>query len=506
MSPAPRSTPVAGPTLVDAVLAVVVGAAAFALYATTRQWRIYGDGPMLLRSVTHEPDGDATWIHAAYLPIARWWNGALDWTTPAEALRFLSVTSGAVVVGGTFVLARAFGAGRVAALAAAALFAVTPALWFYSAQIEVHALHAAAVVAVALVTWFAPWRRPALALAIVAFALPLLHLTHQSGATLHLAWIALAFFAWRRVGGDAVGPRQLVLVVAPVMTAALAVALLVSDAWQSDASFADLDGLGGFVSDSRIELTGRRLAGMWGWPIGWAWLALVVAPFAPRPRREAGVVALLAALPLLAFFTWLGVPERGAYALGFLPFALAFAAVGVDELARVRMGTRGRGALLVAAVLLVALQAHLGATRNAEVDNGSWRARSEERAAFLRTLADGPLHVVSANRSFQLIETASGTIREVNLVPQLKRAANSGVPLPLVQQQIVLVLDGLGASSGQPVVLDLGHRQHLEHAPELVPLLEAIEEGVRANYAIEEHADGERLYWVLGPRSESASD
>lgn len=486
----------------DAAVALILGAAAFALYAATRQWRIYGDGPALLASVTHEPNGSWSWIHVGFMPLARAWNGAFDWSTPAEALRFLSATGGAVTVATTYVLARCFGARAVGAALAAALFAVTPALWFYSTTIEVHTVHAATVGLLAVATFLAPWRRPALALAAIAVLLPLLHLTHQSGATLHLVWILLVRAAWSRRTGQPISWRTTALVVAPVMTISLVLALVVSEHLRSEPDFMGARDVSAFIAHSRVELTGWRLAGLWGWPIGWLWLALVPALFAPRTRRSSGLIALAAAAPLIAFFTWLGVPERGAYSLGFLPFVAAFAAQGADEvLARLRAVRPALGPIAVAAgALLVVLQFLHGTVRNAEVDDGTWRARSNARAAFVRALADGPLSLVSVDRSGQLVETSDPTIREVDILGRLTGAQRAGVPVPVLEEQIVLVLESLRTALGNTVVVDLGHRAHLGDAPELAEILPALERQIAQTYTVTEHDHDGRLYWVLQGR------
>ncbi|QDU85444.1 hypothetical protein Pla163_25740 [Planctomycetes bacterium Pla163] len=486
----------------DAAVALILGAAAFALYAATRQWRIYGDGPALLSSLTHDPHGNWGWIHVAFMPVARFWNGAFDWSTPAEALRFLAATGGAVTVATTYLIARCFGARTTSAALVAALLAVTPALWFYSTTIEVHSVHAATIGLLAVATFLAPWHRPALALALVAVLLPLLHLTHQSGATLHLVWILLVRAAWSRRTGRVVTWRTTALVVAPVMTVSLVAALLLSEHLRAEPDFVGASDVGAFITQSRVELTGWRLAGLWGWPIGWLWLALVPALLAPRARRSSGLVALVAAAPLVAFFTWLGVPERGAYSLGFLPFVAAFVASGADEFVE-RFGANrpalGRVAT-VAGVLLVALQAWHGVASNAQVDDGSWRARSDARGAFVRALADGPISLVSINRAGQLVETSEPTIREVDLLARLTGAQRAGVPIAVLEEQIVLVLESLRTALDSTVVVDLGHRAHLDDAPELAEILPALEERIEATYTVTEHDHDGRLYWVLEGR------
>jgi hypothetical protein len=486
----------------DAAVALILGAAAFALYAATRQWRIYGDGPALLSSVTHDPHGTWGWIHVGFMPLARFWNGLFDWSTPAEALRFLGATSGAVTVATTYLIARCFGARAVSAALAAALLAVTPALWFYSTTIEVHSVHAATVGLVAVATFLAPWRRPALALAFVAVLLPLLHLTHQSGATLHLVWILLVRAAWSRRTGRVVTWRTTALVVAPVMTVSLVLALVLSEHLRAEPDFVGASDVGAFIAQSRVELTGWRLAGLWGWPIGWLWLALVPALVAPRARRSSGLVALVAAAPLVAFFTWLGVPERGAYSLGFLPFVAAFVAQGADEFVeRIDAFRPAPGRIAtVAGLFLIALQALHGATRNAQVDDGSWRARSNDRAAFVRALATGPISLVSVDRSGQLVETSDPSIREVELLARLTGAQRAGVPVPVLEDQIVLVLESLRIALGSTVVVDLGHRAHVDEAPELAEILPALERRIEATYTVAEHDHAGRLYWVLEDR------
>src|SRR6185436_16334727 len=88
----------------------------------------------------------------------------------------------------------------VGALVALALLVLAPSLWFFGTTVEIHALHFGCVALVAAVTLLAPWRRPALALALTALAFPLLYWSHQAAFMLGPGWVLLVQYARSRHG------------------------------------------------------------------------------------------------------------------------------------------------------------------------------------------------------------------------------------------------------------------------------------------------------------------
>ena len=342
----------------DAALAALVALLAGALYAATQQTRLTGDGAGL--AGFHVLGG--TYYNILWLPAAGLLETLLAPQDPLGAPRLLGVLCGGLGVGLALLVARGFGAARRGAAAAALLLAVTPPLWFFATTIEVHALHFAAVGLCACLTLFAPWRRPALALALVAASFPLLFWTQQSSLLLGPGWVLLVQHARARKAAP-FRWRTLLLGIGPLLLGMLLLAIAVANLVR----FGRFD----LSVTSQTELirehfgTGRSVAIVWQeWaaPLG----LLLVAALVGLARGGLGRHALAALagllLPPMAFFFGWGVFERGGYFLPSAIFLAALAARALDPLlARPGAGRSAAsapragvpGALVVAAAVLL---------------------------------------------------------------------------------------------------------------------------------------------------------
>lgn len=466
-----------------------------AIYGATLQSRLFGDGPALLRIVLHEPP-DYLWVHVAYIPLGKAFAGATAFATTAEALRWFSALCGALAVALVYPIARAYGARPIAAALATCLLAATPAQWFWSTTIELHPLHELAVTATAAATFALPWRRLSLALPIAALLTLSLHLTHQSGALLQPAFLVLAVHAHERAVGTRASRRLVVRAFVPAYGLALCAAIAVGRLLKGGPGLGEPGGLLDLILELQLSLQWDNLWSMWGWPLGIVWSAPFLL-FAARESRTAariGLVAALASVPAMAFFTWFGFPERGAYALGFLPFWAAGAGVALDRL------VRPIPALAVAAAVVLAVQVALGLASMRDPGAEEWALRHRSRCEFVDGLSDGPTFVLSFDTTAQAIESETDDVREFDMLNGLRGATASGLPDDSIRTYWDAILGAALAVPDACVVFDLGHRGLLAGTPELQHGTEVVEEHTRATYPHETLTHDGVEYLLLRPR------
>ncbi len=353
----------------DAALAALLALGAALLYRATAQARFANDGPQLASVFVLVP-GSVHW-QVLYLPLARLVRALIPFGDPFEALRLLGAGAGGIGVGASLLVARGFGAPRRFAAAAAALIGVSRYAWFFGASVEVHSLHFGMVGLAACATLYAPWKRPALALALSAAAYACTWTTHGTAVLLGPGWVALVGFARARVAAP-FRARTLLFVVGPVLLGALLAVMLPVKAWWVAAtggnSNLEWEIVRGYAAYS------DRLVFLWeglARPIGLA-LPLIVLGLCLRARTPAGLALLSLLLPGTAFLCWWGVPEDGGYFLGHAPFHAAAAAFGFAALSR-------RSLVVVPGVVL--LQAGTSWTSLRDFDA---RLSADERAALAR--------------------------------------------------------------------------------------------------------------------------
>ncbi len=205
---APSSRPAAQPraaVTADLILAAAAGLLAFGLYLRTlAPGLLWGDSAEFqfaawLGGFTH-PTG-----YPLYLALGWLWTHLLPWHDPAWRMNLFSAVWGAVTTGLMYLLALRLLAGvarltyrRLAALAAALVFAVTPTFWSQSIVAEVYSLHAVFVAAVllALLSWAPHAGEPAgRGRALLVAALYGLSLTHHRAILLLVP--AMLVFIWQ---------------------------------------------------------------------------------------------------------------------------------------------------------------------------------------------------------------------------------------------------------------------------------------------------------------------
>jgi hypothetical protein len=474
----PGSTATTGGSRVlpDVLVALALGLAFLLLYRWTFQARQFGDGALLMRIFAADRGGGARWYHALYMPTATALWRAFPWPSPAEVLRLLSYGSGALGVALAFGLARAWGARRPAAVLAALLLGVTPAWWFFSTTVEVHALHAACVGLCALVTLLAPWRRPAVAAPLVALLLPLVFLSHQSGALLGPGFVGLAQVARRRAGLDPLRWGVLLGWVAPVLALGFVAGLALTATHLGVPLARVFDRTSGTIEVFDQAAPWRNALRGWIAPLALLLPAALAALATPGLRgwRLTAFAAFVA--PSTAFFLWWGLPERGAYALGTAPLLCVAAALAFS--------LRGR-AVLPLALACVIVQAGIGYTRLAAFDAPVWRERLEARAAAVSGVLPAGGCLVSINPQFQYIEAALPDVYELNLNGFLSKALGAGEPpARFVETVAPLVRERFEGSQGR-MALDLSYRRFLEQrGRQALPYAEALEAWLERDYVL----------------------
>jgi hypothetical protein len=434
----------------DAAIAAGLFAGLLLVFGVLAQDTIYGDGDQMLRVFERGGSDQQLWMHVLHFPAAR----ALQWLgvgdTAFESLRAVSIVSGAAGAALAYVLGRGFGCSRFAAVAGSLLLALSPTWVFYATTIEVHSLHAACFAAAACAVVFAPWRRPWLAAALSALALPLVSLSHQSGPILGAGLLAMAQVGRERRGLPPLGWRALCLGVGALYVAVLAGAFgwgaVLGGSSFGDQVVANAEQIASFHRSSEVE----TFAALWLEPFYVLLPLFLVACATVRLGRWRAIAIVATVLPALAFFTSWGVPERGGYAL---PGAVALAVgVGlfVDRIPKPRLAVRAAGVL--AAVQLLGALAWIQAYEGVPPDDVT-RIRTE----VCRETLGERFVLYALNFRFQPVDGAPDA-REVNLYPDLVRAAREGQSHERFADDVAARIAADVERAGAAVGLDLSYR------------------------------------------------
>lgn len=455
----------------DLALALGCFAVAAALYAACFQRGAYGDGAILMEKLRR--DEAEPHLHVLVLPLARALQELFRLADPVAGLAVLNVLSGALGVSATFLLTLHF-APRAAALVAAALALLAPAAWTFCTALEVHAFHFAGVASAAALAIRLPWERPRLAGALLVLLVAPVVATHRSGVLLLPGILWLAREAHQRRRGALSPWRALVVLGVPMLVGSLATALLV-EALHHGGTGAALDAVW-------LWQEFRGFAAWWReWPASLGVLAALLA--LGIIRRAYGRCELelfgFAILPSLAFFTWWGVRENGAYALGSLCFWAVLAARALPS------AVPPRFALLALAV--IAGQAALGYRR--------WHSFvvPEEPAGRARLLAARELFpeggiVVSLEPELASLQWFRAELVELNLCTQLEDAYNRGRSPEQFAADLTLLLRSLLADVQRPVAFDFGYTRCAARDPFVRPYLRAIEGALARHFECSEAA------------------
>lgn len=424
--------------------------AAALLYAATFQGRMYGDGGLFANKfVGLLPDGTSA---ALYLPVARLVSSCSPDGDPLRPLELLSIFGGALGVSCTWLIARAFGAGRPGAATACALLALSPVCWFFSTTIELHGLHFGVTAAGLAVTLYAPWRRPTWALGITLVGFSLAYLTHKTGLLLLPGWVAVVQVARTRVAPP-FRRRTLLFGIAPLFAGAALVTIAIER---------------GLTPSRELTELGTWMASAWSPDLTMLWegwllphfLLLPLAFYALLARRGRSDLRIALGLSIFVPGTALiaiGVPELGAYFLGAAPLLAATVACLPFQ----------RGMLL--ALTLVSMQAVAGWGQVRRFDCGF---RTEDRVTIVRELVGeerGVLLSVAGNCAPR-IEIHLPRVTEYNLSVDLVRARGERKGAERFATEIVERIEGVLERS-EYLIVDQSYRHAF--APDLNPTVRA---------------------------------
>lgn len=473
----------------DLAVAALLAVAAAMLAAATAFGRVYtGDGSYLGAMTADLARADWRYHNALYLPAA-WlcaqvvpagWLAVVD--DPLALGKATSAAACGLGAAASFLCCRLFGAARWAALAAAALLVVTPAVWFFGSAIEVHAVHFAVVAVVALATLALPWRRPVLAAAAAAILFVVPCVSHQTAPLLGPGWILLVQCARRRVGRG-FAPVGLLAVGAGLLAAVGVAHVLVQ--WRRGLGFgADPAGVAATVD---------------GWYRGFAPSLLrseVLEPFALLvplalvacawraldPWLRACAATTL--LTTLAGVLWWGVPERGGYLLGGA-FVLA-------ALAAALWSALPRRVAVAAAALVLAAQAALGWRDVRAFDAGGFQLA--DRVARVRQHVGPGGVLLSCTELSPAVSLWLPDVSEHSLVASLQQGAPIDAWLATVEP---LALAFVAAG---PVALELGYRGRADLPANMVQAMERLEAALRRACRATDLPDPSWPLLLLAPR------
>lgn len=293
-----------------ATSALVGGLGGVAAFAAATD-ALLDDGPQLVAEFGR-PDGLPLWFHVLYFPAAALLRAA--GVAPDRALLLVSVLATAMLLACVHAAAFVVTGQRRAALVATAAVALCPGVVLHATFIEVHALHAGAVAAVALAV-VAAHARPRLVLLAACVGAAGIVLTHRSAALAAPSLALLALAALQQRGVDC-APRR----------AALAVAAGLLVGYVADAVVHHVVGgppLGESFFHVRAALASPSASHALHelvWPLGALWLG--AWPWR-RPTGRGGIALTLASLAALighgAPIALAAIATRGGYALGAVP-------------------------------------------------------------------------------------------------------------------------------------------------------------------------------------------
>jgi hypothetical protein len=434
------------------------------------------DGSVLVDILARADGGFPLYYHALYLPLAALVEFVVGTGRSIDALLWLSAISGAAAL---FVASsafeREFGA-RPALLAAAAALA-SPAFWFMSANIEVHATQLLGG-SVALAAGVFAGRRSTASAAVVLFAAVLFAtLVHNSNALLALG---PALVAARRSDGRMLVARAVRLAVAAAAASALGLVLdhLARGGSEIPTDNVRLDRLVfSFAQAPSIDFYTTEFL--------YAWFPLLAFACVSVPRSRA---AWRAALPFLAGAApvWLvflssGILSAGGYfgSGGVFVLAAALAARRAD-------GTSPFGVRVSAAAFAVVCAIGVGSgiadTRTSErIDLA--RIGGERLAIARIALPSGGLFV-SLDPSLQYVSGRSAELVELPLAFGLQAVLKEKVSLEVALDVLAAEVER-AAAQGRPLAFNMAWRSFAEQLPDVARFHELLLERCERHYRLE---------------------
>jgi len=284
---------------------------------------LFGDGSTLAILYSGREYGTGNYIHAAYMPLARllgFFQGLVsEGRSPVDVLSFVSRFAGSLGLAIVFASCRACNVSSLVALASVGLAATSSGFFFFTRVVEVHAVQfLGSSIALCLVVAYARHRVSAW---LVMFLLPpILFLSHQTSLLLipgSVAYVLAREWHLARTSRE-VWKRIVVIFIASVVGG---IGGVFAAAWLREMAVLDLISGSTSLVHSSFQ-TGKIPALFRGQvlPLVGFWLLLLPVALARQPRTWPVRVALFISIgvPFLFFAIW-GVPERGAYTLGYLP-------------------------------------------------------------------------------------------------------------------------------------------------------------------------------------------
>lgn len=468
----------------DRLVALVLAAGVFAIYAATAQGRLWGDGPGMLELLEWEGrPAWRTWAHPGHTPIALF----LAWVAPLErahdAYVLASSVPAALGAGACYLIARLFGAGRAASVSGALLVALSPVLWFFSTVLEVHATHTGTVALCLLASLVSAERRGFVAVHAVLFFV--VCLSHLTAVTLVPLWALFGVLASRRVGRTTPWMSRELVVHGVLAGAAYLLAYGVAHLTYHRFAAEDPRGTSvvGLVLETVESFSFAYLRDDWIEPLSWALVPcalLALLWVVPRTRRALDprlrdflfASAIGAAFPFVFFVLW-SLPNDGGYTAALLPILAVAVALFPSA---VPAPAARLGATCVLALLLVP-QVVAGRAEVAHHAREFERFKGPQRVeAFRGVLPEGGLVIGMDTLGRPLGWDIDGA-EQIDLILVLR-----GLPDDELQAKIGEVLDTRVVDHPGPIFVDMNYRAWLTPGGPMNDLITAFETEVLARF------------------------
>jgi hypothetical protein len=439
------------------------------------------DGVALVDLLARSDGGFPYYYHALYLPLGAVVELVVGSGRSVEALLWLSAVSGA---GAVFVTALAFErefGPRVAIVGAAAVLA-SPAFWFMSTNVEVHATQLLGGSVALAAGSFAARRSTARAALLLFLALLVAALTHNSNALLALG---PALIASRMPDGRIALARAVRLCAAAFAGAALGLVLDHLARARADTALDDarLDRLVlAFAQAPTLDFYATEFLRAW-FPV-----LLLAGVLVPRSRA-----AWRAALPFLvgaapAWFVFLAscIDSVGGYfGSGALFVAgAALAARGADRSAPGAQRRAWGRASAVACVCVGAIGVGLGIGDARSRERTDLARINDQRFAIARAaLPEGGLFA-SLDTSMQYVSGRAGDIDELPLSVTLHFALQGRITHEHALQTLVDHVER-AAARGQPLAFNMAWQGLAAHLPQVAEFHELLLERCEQHYRFE---------------------
>lgn len=434
------------------------------------------DGSVLVDALVRADGGFPRYYHALYLPLAALVEFVVGGGRSIDALLWLSAISGAAAA---FVASaafeREFGA-RSALLAAAALVA-SPAYWFMSSNIEVHATQLLGGAFAFAAGVFAARRSTASAALVLFVALLFATLVHNSNALLALG---PALVAARGADGRVAAARALRLAGAAMAAAALGLVLdhLARGSVDVPKDNLRLDRLVfSFAQEPMVDFYTSEFVHAW-FP-----LLLFACVFVPRSRAawRAAWPFLAGAAPVWLLFLASGIDSAGGYFGSGGLFVLGAALAARRAGATPPLDSR---AWAVAFAVVGALGVHWGIADARAPERMDLARIGDERLAIAENALPSGGLFVSLDPTLQYVSGRSAELAELPLAVGIKAVLDEKVSAELALD----VLEGLvarAAARGRPLAFNMVWRSFAEQLPPVARFHELLLERCQRHYHLE---------------------